>query len=99
VCIADFGFRIAEFKKQKAEILLWERLSPPASPERERWRAGSRDLSISTTSTIYCSPFTVYDFYDFYGFYGFYGSLLTSCTEPVEGFTIYRSPFTTQRFD
>ncbi len=31
---------------------------PPASPERERWRAGSRDLDC--------------DFYAFYDFYGFY---------------------------
>ena len=35
--------RISELEKQrKEEIFLWERLSRP-SPERERWRAGSRD--------------------------------------------------------
>ena len=29
--------------KLSDSIILWEQLSRPASPERERWRAGSRD--------------------------------------------------------
>ncbi len=28
-------------------MTLWEQLSQPASPERERWRAGSRDWTSS----------------------------------------------------
>ncbi len=33
--------------KLSDSMTLWEQLSQPASPERERWRAGSRDWTSS----------------------------------------------------
>ncbi len=64
--ISDFGLQIS--KKAENRDSPVGAAFPPASPERERWRAGSRDLDCDFYD---CNDLN--DFYAFYGFYDFYG--------------------------
>jgi len=57
--ISDCGLWIVDLKKQKTEILLWERLSAAIS-RFERFERFERFQRFQRF-TAYCLPFTIYD--------------------------------------
>jgi hypothetical protein len=78
-------FRIADFKTSRRKRFFPVGAAfPPASPERERWRAGSLDSNgfydfygfYDFNDLTKPLPFTIYDFYAFYDFNDLTNSLI-----------------------